>query len=78
MKMRLSENKICTSQREKGKLVHTYALTNADKIKNSSARELLQIRHINVLRGNFSAVDLGEEPCHNSLSEKGKYGGRGK
>ena len=37
--------------------MHTYALTNADKIKNSSAKELLQMRYIKVLRGNFSAVD---------------------
>ena len=33
--------------------------------------------YLKVLRGNFSAVDLREEPCHNSLSEKGKYGGKG-
>ena len=47
------------------------------KQKNSSMQELFRIRTIKVLRGNFSAVDLGEEPCHNSLSEKGKYGGKG-
>ena len=56
-------------------MVHTYALTNADKIKNSSAKELLQIRHIKVLRGNFSAVDFREEPCYTEPPEKGKYGG---
>ena len=52
--------------------MHTYALTNADKIKNSSAKELLQMRYIKVLRGNFSAVDLREEPCNNGLPEKEK------
>ena len=36
------------------------------------------MRYIKVLRGNFSAVDLCEEPCHNGLSEKEKHGGRGK
>ncbi len=36
------------------------------------------MRYIKVLRGNFSAVDLREEPCHNGLSEKEKHGGRGK
>ena len=36
------------------------------------------MRYIKVLRGNFSAVDLREEPCHNGLSEKGKRGGKGK
>ena len=30
------------------------------------------MRHIKVLSGNFSAVDLGEEPCHNGLPEKVK------
>mgnify|MGYP001624492849 len=58
--------------------MHTYALTNADKIKNSSAKELLQIRHIKVLRGNFSAVDFREEPCYTEPPEKGKYGGKTK
>ena len=52
--------------------MHTYALTNADKIKNSSAKELLQMRYIKVLRGKFSAVDLREEPCNNGLPEKEK------
>ena len=52
--------------------MHTYALTNADKIKNSSAKELLQMRYIKVLRGKFSAVDLCEEPCNNGLPEKEK------
>ena len=36
------------------------------------------MRYIKVLRDNFSAVDLREEPCHNGLSEKGKRGGKGK
>ena len=36
------------------------------------------MRYIKVLRDNFSAVDLREEPCHNSLSEKEKHGGKGK
>ena len=52
--------------------MHTYALTNAYKIKNSSAKELLQMRYIKVLRGKFSAVDLREEPCNNGLPEKEK------
>ena len=36
------------------------------------------MRYIKVLRGNFSAVDLREEPCHNGLSEKEKHGGKWK
>ena len=36
------------------------------------------MRYIKVLRGNFAAVDLCEEPCHNGLSEKEKHGGKGK
>ena len=28
------------------------------------------MRYIKVLRDNFSAVDLREEPCHNSLPKK--------
>ena len=76
--MRLSKIQVCASQREKEKLVHTYALTNADKTKNSSMQELFRIRTIKVLRGNFSAVDFREEPCHNGLSEKEKHGGKGK
>ena len=36
------------------------------------------MRYIKVLRDNFSAVDLREEPCHNGLSEKEKHGGKGK
>ena len=34
--------------------------------------------YIKVLSGNFSAVDLREEPCHNGLSEKEKHGDKGK
>lgn len=41
-------------------------------------QELFRIRTIKVLRGNFSAVDFREEPCHNGLSEKEKHGGKGK
>ena len=41
-------------------------------------QELFRIRTIKVLRGNFSAVDFREEPCHNGLSKKGKRGGKGK
>ena len=41
-------------------------------------QELFRIRTIKVLRGNFAAVDLCEEPCHNGLSEKEKHGGKGK
>ena len=59
-------------------MVHTYALNNERKTKNSSMQELFRIRTIKVLRGNFAAVDLCEEPCHNGLSEKEKHGGRGK
>ena len=62
----------------KEKLVPIYALNNERKTKNSSMQELFRIRTIKVLRGNFAAVDLCEEPCHNSLSEKEKHGGRGK
>ena len=76
--MRLSENKICACQRRKEKLVPIYALNNERKTKNSSMQELFRIRTIKVLRGNFAAVDLCEEPCHNGLSEKEKHGGRGK
>ena len=36
------------------------------------------MRYIKVLRGNFSAVDFREEPCHNGLSEKEKHGDKGK
>ena len=52
-----------------------YALNNAYKTKNSSARELLQIRYVKAIRGNFAAVDLCEEPCYTEPPEKGKYGG---
>ena len=31
-----------------------------------------------VLGGNFSAVDLREEPCYTKPPEKGKYGGKTK
>lgn len=62
----------------KEKLVPIYALNNERKTKNSSMQELFRIRAIKVLRGNFSAVDLREEPCHNGLSEKEKHGGKGK
>ena len=31
--------------------------------------------NIEVLGGNFSAVDLREEPCYTKPPEKGKYGG---
>ena len=50
-----------------------YALNNADKTKNSSKRELFQIRTIKVISGNFATVDLCEEPCNNGLPEKGKF-----
>ena len=33
-------------------------------------QELFRIRTIKVLRGNFSAVDLCEEPCNNGLPKK--------
>ena len=59
-------------------MVPIYALNNERKTKNSSMQELFRIRTIKVLRGNFSAVDLCEEPCHNGLSEKEKHGGKGK
>ena len=59
-------------------MVPIYALNNERKTKNSSMQELFRIRTIKVLCGNFSAVDLGEEPCNNSLSEKEKRGGKGK
>ena len=59
-------------------MVPIYALTNERKTKNSSMQELFRIRTIKVLRDNFSAVDLREEPCNNSLSEKEKRGGKGK
>ena len=62
----------------KEKLVPIYALNNERKTKNSSMQELFRIRAIKVLRGNFSAVDLGEEPCNNSLPEKGKLTERNK
>lgn len=62
----------------KEKLVPIYALNNERKTKNSSMQELFRIRTIKVLRGNFAAVDLCEEPCHNGLSEKEKHGGKGK
>ena len=62
----------------KEKLVPIYALNNERKIKNSSMQELFRIRTIKVLRGNFSAVDLGEEPCNNGLPEKGKLTERDK
>ena len=48
------------------------------KRKNSSKRELFQIRTIKVLSANFAAVDLGEEPCYTEPPEKEKHGGRGK
>ena len=32
--------------------------------------------NIEVLSGNFSAVDLREEPCYTEPPEKGKYGGK--
>lgn len=57
-------------------MVPIYALNNERKTKNSSMQELFRIRAIKVLRGNFSAVDLREEPCHNGLSEKEKHGGK--
>ena len=44
-------------------MVPIYALNNERKTKNSSAKELLQMRYIKVLRDNFAAVDLREEPC---------------
>ena len=59
-------------------MVPIYALNNERKTKNSSMQELFRIRTIKVLRGNFSAVDLREEPCHNGLSEKEKHGGKWK
>ena len=59
-------------------MVPIYALNNERKTKNSSMQELFRIRTIKVLRGNFAAVDLCEEPCHNGLSEKEKHGGKGK
>ena len=52
-----------------------YALNNAYKTKNSSKRELFQIRTIKVISGNFSTVDMREEPCYTEPPEKGKYGG---
>ncbi len=59
-------------------MVPIYALTNERKTKNSSMQELFRIRTIKVISGNFSTVDMREEPCHNSLSEKEKHGGKGK
>ena len=58
--------------------MRTYALNNAYKTKNSSKRELFQIRTIKVISGNFSAVDLCEEPCYTEPPEKGKFGGKTK
>ena len=57
-------------------MVRRYALNNAYKTKNSSKRELFQIRTIKVISGNFATVDLCEEPCYTKPPEKGKYGGR--
>ena len=59
-------------------MVPIYALNNERKTKNSSMQELFRIRTIKVLRGNFAAVDLGEEPCYTEPHEKEKHGGRGK
>ena len=36
------------------------------------------MRYIKVLRGNFSAVDLREEPCHNGLPKKKNTEAKGK
>ena len=58
--------------------MHTYALNNAYKTKNSSKRELFQIRTIKVISGNFATVDLREEPCYTEPPEKGKFGGKTK
>ena len=58
-------------------MVPIYALTNERKTKNSSMQELFRIRTIKVLRGNFSAVDFREEPCHNGLSKKKNTGAEG-
>ena len=62
----------------KEKLVPIYALNNERKTKNSSMQELFRIRAIKVLRGNFSAVDLREEPCHNGLPKKKNAEAEGK
>lgn len=59
-------------------MVPIYVLNNERKTKNSSMQELFRIRTIKVLRGNFAAVDLCEEPCHNGLPKKKNTEAEGK